>query len=253
MSNRNVGLGVEHDRSGLLIEMGILIGFGRSTYVAVAPYQLITMRTHIRCCGRSICLHICSKNYPELLAMSANMLSGGHVLDLEDKPIKGACEVRKDHKDLAVWDCDSRGRFDVTLEIGYLYSVQVWKEGFVKKQFIVDARAEDPTKVNPIPFEAFITLLPSAGLKEKDLDELDFPFALIYYKEKNIWRCCSSRNAEIVVVLVGIFLNRKPLNGSGLGSSGQALWSIVRAKSTSTVLIRSSVAGFKHSTTSNRV
>ena len=126
------------------------------------------------------------KTTPKLLAMSANLLMlEGHVLDLEDKPLKGVhVSVRKDHKDLAIWDCDSRGRFDVTLEIGYLYSVQVWKEGFVKKQFIVDARAEDPTKVNPIPFEAFITMLPSAGLADKDLEELDFPFALIYYNKK---------------------------------------------------------------------
>jgi hypothetical protein len=48
----------------------------------------------------------------------------------------------------------------------------------------VDARAEEPTKAKPIPFEAFITMLPLKGLSEDDLDELDFPFALIYYNKK---------------------------------------------------------------------
>lgn len=123
---------------------------------------------------------------PKLLARSANLLMvEGHVLDLDERPIKGAhVKVRKDHKDLAVWECDSRGRFDVTLEIGGLYSIYVWKEGFVKKLFIVDARSEDPTKVDPVPFEAFITLLPSKGLTKQGLDDLDFPFALIYYNHK---------------------------------------------------------------------
>jgi len=126
------------------------------------------------------------KTTPKLLAISANLLMvEGHVIDLDDKPVKGVqVSVRKDHKDLAVWECDSRGRFDVTLEIGDIYAINVWKEGYVKKQFIVDARAEDPTKVKPIPFEAFITMLPSEGLSDHDLDELDFPFSLIYYNKK---------------------------------------------------------------------
>ena len=38
--------------------------------------------------------------------------------------------------------------------------------------------------MKPIPFEAFITMLPSEGLSDHDLDELDFPFALIYYNKK---------------------------------------------------------------------
>ncbi|MBP6312998.1 MAG: hypothetical protein KA408_12060 [Flavobacteriales bacterium] len=129
---------------------------------------------------------VAQRTTPKLLAMSANLLMlEGHVIDLDDRPIKGAhVSVRQDHKDLAVWECDSRGRFDVTLEIGGIYAINVWKEGYVKKQFIVDARAEEPTKAKPIPFEAFITMLPLKGLSEDDLDELDFPFALIYYNKK---------------------------------------------------------------------
>jgi|GEM_PF-2301490 len=126
------------------------------------------------------------RSYQKDIAHTSNtLLIEGHVLNIQEEPLERASvRVRSNHKDLAIWDCDKNGQFAITLDIGDLYAIDVMHTGYLKKRFIVDARAEDPKRVRPKPFEAFVTLLPLEAVKGANLDDLDFPFALLTYSPK---------------------------------------------------------------------
>lgn len=79
---------------------------------------------------------------------------------------------------------DQKGRFAMDLDIGRFYGVSLTKEGFMRKRFIIDARAEDPAKVIAGPFHADISLTPEVALENVDINILDFPYAMVSYSSK---------------------------------------------------------------------
>jgi hypothetical protein len=83
------------------------------------------------------------------------------------------------------FQADLKGRFAMDLDIGQFYGITLAKDGFVKKRFIIDARAEDASKVVTGPFHADISLTPEAALENVDINLLDFPYALVAYSRKD--------------------------------------------------------------------
>lgn len=121
----------------------------------------------------------------DLASTTFVLLVEGRVMDNDDKPLgNSTVRVEQDGKLLAEWVTDPKGRFSVDLDIGGLYAVDVQRIGFVHKRFIVDSRADDPSKIITVPFEAHISLITEKALEGADLEQLDFPFALVSYDKK---------------------------------------------------------------------
>jgi hypothetical protein len=109
----------------------------------------------------------------------------GKVMDNKDVLLVNATvRVKQDGKELAKWSTDSKGRFDIILDIGGLYAIDVMHKDHVTKRFIIDARSDDPSQVITGAFQAFVTLIPNEAVDGVDIEELDFPFALVIY-DKN--------------------------------------------------------------------
>jgi hypothetical protein len=110
----------------------------------------------------------------------------GHVMNGDDKQLDSAIvTVSEESKPKVQWSGDGKGRFEVALDIGGLYAIDVERRGYVKKRFIIDARTDEPSKVITGPFEAMVTLIAMSAVEGVDLEELDFPFALVTYSKKD--------------------------------------------------------------------
>lgn len=109
----------------------------------------------------------------------------GRVMDMADKSLDSV-HVTIDNEGRVIDEmvADAKGRFAFTLAIGGFYGVEIAREGYILKRFIVDARTEHPEKVITGPFSAEIHLRPRADLANIDISELELPYALIKYVPK---------------------------------------------------------------------
>jgi hypothetical protein len=73
----------------------------------------------------------------------------------------------------------ARGRFNLTLNIGGFYGIEVAREGYILKRFIIDSRTDNPAKVITGPFSAEVNLRPRSDLAYVDVSNWSFPFAMV--------------------------------------------------------------------------
>jgi hypothetical protein len=110
----------------------------------------------------------------------------GKVTDMNERPLDSVyVTVDQEGKIFDELQADNRGRFNLRLPIGGFYGVEVARDGYILKRFIVDCRADDPSKVITGPFQAEVSLRPRADLAEVDITELDLPFAYVKYSKKD--------------------------------------------------------------------
>lgn len=109
----------------------------------------------------------------------------GRVTNADEKPLDGvSITVDTNGVKLADITADTKGRFNCDLDIGGFYGITILREGFVKKRFIIDTRAEDPAKVIAGPFTALVTLIPEAAFSDIDITDLYYPYAYIAYSKE---------------------------------------------------------------------
>ena len=110
----------------------------------------------------------------------------GKVMDMRDKPLDSVqvlVDLEGDYIDRL--SADEKGRFAVKLDIGGLYGIEVNREGYILKRFMIDSRTDDPAKVIAGAFTAEINLRPSADLAYVDISELELPYAMVVYSPKD--------------------------------------------------------------------
>ncbi len=110
----------------------------------------------------------------------------GKVMDMEDKLLgNAAITIDTNGTAVAEYQADVKGRFAFDLDIGGFYGITVYREGFVRKRFIVDARTDQPAKVITGPFAAEVTLTLEAEFADMDITDLYYPYALVSYSKKD--------------------------------------------------------------------
>jgi hypothetical protein len=110
----------------------------------------------------------------------------GKVVDTEDKLLgNSAITIDTNGTGIAEYQADVKGRFAFDLDIGGFYGITVYREGFVRKRFIVDARTDQPAKVITGPFSAEVTLTLEAEFADMDITDLYYPYALVSYSKKD--------------------------------------------------------------------
>lgn len=110
----------------------------------------------------------------------------GKVMDMDDKALDSVrVTVDQEGKVIDQLGADSKGRFAITLDIGGFYGIEMFREGYILKRFIIDARADDPAQVITGPFTAEVNLRPAQDLAYVDITELDLPYAMVSYSKKD--------------------------------------------------------------------
>jgi hypothetical protein len=110
----------------------------------------------------------------------------GRALDMNDKPLDSVrITIDMEGKVIDEQWADTRGRFAFTLNIGGFYGVEVAREGYILKRFIIDSRTEDPSKIITGPLATEVNLRPRSDLAYVDVSELELPYALITYSKKD--------------------------------------------------------------------
>lgn len=110
----------------------------------------------------------------------------GKVTDMTNRPLDSVfITVDREGRVVDELRADTRGRFDLALDIGGFYGIEISRDGYILKRFIVDCRADDPSKVITGPFLAEVSLRPRADLAEVDISELELPYAYVKYSKKD--------------------------------------------------------------------
>ena len=127
-----------------------------------------------------------------LLAASTHAQdSAGPVLSLPvngrvfegDRKLEG-CEVLtfKGNELVGTQVTNGNGRFGMILGLGEEYAIEFRKEGFLAKRILVDTRGELPKDLVEIaPLDMAMNMLTASKYQGADIDELDFPFAIVRY------------------------------------------------------------------------
>jgi hypothetical protein len=103
-----------------------------------------------------------------------------------------------------------RGEFDIMLDLGHYYTIEVEAEGYVTKRVAFDLIVDKKT-LKPPYFDCAVDLIPQTMLRGKDASVLDFPIARIAYDPKK-------RTFEPVIEYS---MNMMKLYGEVLADSGQ--------------------------------
>ena len=109
----------------------------------------------------------------------------GKVMDMDDKTLDSVrVTVDQEGKVIDQLWADAKGRFAVTLDIGGFYGIEMLREGYILKRFIIDSRTDDPAQVITGPFTAEVNLRREEDLAFVDITELDLPYAMVAYDKK---------------------------------------------------------------------
>jgi len=76
-----------------------------------------------------------------------------------------------------------RGIFEVMLDLGHYYTIELSAEGYITKRITLDTKLEKKN-VKPSPFDCGIDLIPLTALGNTDPSLLEFPLAYMTYDSK---------------------------------------------------------------------
>lgn len=76
-----------------------------------------------------------------------------------------------------------RGIFEVMLNLGNYYTIEVSAEDCLTKRLVLDTKVEKKN-LKPAPFDCAIDLIPVAMIGNNDPSMLDFPVACVIYDSK---------------------------------------------------------------------
>jgi hypothetical protein len=80
-------------------------------------------------------------------------------------------------------ETNKKGQFSIGLDLNKYYTLEFCSEGTMTKRITVNTELEKK-KAAPVPFEAFVDLVPMEEFQGKDVSNLDFPIAIVTYNPK---------------------------------------------------------------------
>jgi len=99
------------------------------------------------------------------------------------KPAKNVKVTIYNGNDVLEQFVSKRGIFEVMLNLGHYYTIEVSSDGCITKRLALDTRVEKKN-LKPAPFDCAIDLIPVAMIGKNDPSLLDFPVACVIYDAK---------------------------------------------------------------------
>lgn len=106
----------------------------------------------------------------------------GLVKDGKAKVESATVNLYKVNKVVQSFTTKKNGKFDMELDLGTHYTIEVIKDGYITKRIGISTVSEvDYKRMEYMPYGVDIYLSPTDAYSGVDTDVLDFPFALVSY------------------------------------------------------------------------
>lgn len=113
----------------------------------------------------------------------------GQVKQGNEKIENAIVSLYKENEIVKTFETGKNGKFEMELDLGAYYTIEVVKDGFITKRIGINTVSQvQYRKMDYVPYAVDISITPKDEFCGVNVDPLDFPFALVsYYHEDRMF------------------------------------------------------------------